>query len=575
MKAARTALSRRRLRLGDLLLKDGIITAEQLETALKEQKRTHSRLGEALARLKYVDEDQLVDAVTKQLDIARVDLGEYPLNPKLAMRLPEITARRLRAIVLAEQVDGYLVAMADPTNLLDEDELERQLGRPVHTAMARERDLLLALDRVYLRRAEIEGLAEELGQEIADTTPTDGDWEEQDASDALVSRLINSLLDEALRAGASDIHIEPDDEVLRVRLRIDGLLREQPVGQKQVAAALVSRLKLSGGLNIAERRLPQDGRFRVTVRGRTLDVRLSTLPTQYGETAVMRLLDQTQGLVNLEKLGMPAGMLERMRSIVQRPYGMLLVTGPTGSGKTTTLYAALNEINTAERKIITIEDPVEYRLPRINQVQIHPQIGLDFSRVLRTALRQDPDVILVGEMRDRETVEIGLRASITGHLVLSTLHTNDAPSTAVRLLDMGAPGYLIASALHAVIAQRLIRRLCQRCSKPHVPDARERVWMDTAAGQAGLDGEYRSPVGCNECNRTGYAGRIGVYELLELDPAVAEALRSGDTALFAAAVRASAAYRPLVRGALDHAARGLTSISEVLRVIGSDVHAGA
>ncbi len=574
MRAAKTVLSMKRLRLGELLIKAGILTEEQLERALKEQKRAKSRLGETLIKLQFVTEDQLIEAISKQLMIARVDLGDYPIDTKLAQKLPEIAARRLRALVLAEQVDGYLVAMADPTNLLEEDELERQLGRPVHTAIARERDLLLALDRVYLRRAEIEGLAQELGQEIDDSTPVDAGFADQDASDALVSRLINSLLEEAIMAGASDIHIEPDEDVLRIRQRVDGLLRELPVGQKQVAAALVSRLKLSAGLNIAERRLPQDGRFRVNVRGRTLDVRLSTMPTQFGETVVMRLLDQTQGLLDLEKLGMPEGMLARVRSILRRPYGMLLVTGPTGSGKSTTLYAALSELNSPDRKIITIEDPVEYRLPRINQVQIHPQIGLDFSRVLRTALRQDPDVILVGEMRDRETVEIGLRAAITGHVVLSTLHTNDAPSTAVRLLDMGAPGFLIANALQAVIAQRLIRRLCDRCAKPQPPTEREAAWLRSFAGDTALTGEYRAGSGCNHCNQTGYSGRIGIYELLEIDAALADALRTGEAPVFAAAVRACAGYRPLAHAALDQARRGLTGLGEVLRVVGSDVHDG-
>jgi MSHA biogenesis protein MshE len=477
----------------------------------------------------------------------------------------------LRALVLAEQVDGYLVAMADPTDLMAEDEIERQLGRPVHPAIVRERDLLRALDRIYLRQAQIAGLAEELGQEISDASVEGDDWSDADDSDALVSRLINSLLEEALRAGASDIHIEPGEDVLRIRFRVDGVLREQPVGQKQVAAALISRLKLSAGLNIAERRMPQDGRFRVTVRGRILDVRMSSLPTQHGETVVLRLLDQSTGLLDLGQLGLPGDITERLRRIIHRPNGMLLVTGPTGSGKSTTLYAALTELNSAERKIITIEDPVEYRLPRVNQVQIQPQINLDFSRVLRAALRQDPDIILVGEMRDRETVEIGLRAAITGHLVLSTLHTNDAPSTAVRLLDMGAPGYLIASALQAIVAQRLIRRLCERCSKPYSPDANERFWLESVVGSDAMDHQYRQAGGCNHCNQVGYSGRIGIYELLELDGDLRDALRNTDAMAFVRAASRVAGYRPLAAAAIDHARVGVTSLAEVLRVVGGDV----
>jgi MSHA biogenesis protein MshE len=564
---------RRRLRLGELLVNAGVLTPAQLDDALTEQKRGGGRLGETLIHMGLADEDQLVTAISEQLDVARVDLSDFKLDEKLVLKLPEIAARRMRALVLTEQVDGYLVAMADPTDLLAEDELERLLGRPVHAAIVRERDLAKALDRVYLRYAQIAGLAEELGQEIAESRGKDVDWSDSDDSDALVSRLINSLLEEAIRAGASDIHVEPGEDVLRVRFRVDGVLREQPVGQKDVAAALVSRLKLSAGLNIAERRLPQDGRFRVTVRGTLLDVRLSTMPTQHGETVVMRLLDQSSGLLDLGQLGMPDEIRQRIGSIIHRPNGMLLVTGPTGSGKSTTLYAALTELNSPERKIITIEDPVEYRLPRINQVQIQPQIGLDFSRVLRTALRQDPDIILVGEMRDRETVEIGLRASITGHLVLSTLHTNDAPSTAVRLLDMGAPGYLIASALQAIVAQRLIRRLCERCSKPHRPDAGEQSWLEGVIGGDAENREYRQAVGCNHCNQVGYSGRIGIYELLELNGELRDALRRDDAIAFIAATEQTPGYRPLTAAAMEHARQGVTSLSEVVRVVGADVAA--
>ena len=570
MTAAGAVRSRRRLRLGELLLNAGVLTPAQLDDALAEQKRSGSRLGETLIRMELADEDQLINAISEQLDIASVDLADFHLDQKLAQRLPEMTARRLRALVLADQVDGYLVGMADPTDLMAEDELERQLGRPVHPAIVRERDLLRALDRVYLRHAQIAGLAEELGQEIAESSADEVDWNDADDSDALVSRLINSLLEEAIRAGASDIHIEPGEDVLRIRFRVDGVLREQPVGQKQVAAALVSRLKLSAGLNIAEHRMPQDGRFRVTVRGKLLDVRMSSMPTQHGEAVVMRLLDQSSGLLDLGELGLPDDITAHLRRIINRPNGMLLVTGPTGSGKSTTLYAALTELNSPERKIITIEDPVEYRLSRVNQVQIQPQIGLDFSRVLRTALRQDPDVILVGEMRDRETAEIGLRAAITGHLVMSTLHTNDAPSTAVRLLDMGAPGYLIASALQAIVAQRLIRRLCDRCSKPHQPDAGERFWLESVAGGEAAGQPYRQAGGCNHCNHAGYSGRIGIYELLELNGDLRDALRRNDSQAFVDAAARAPGYRPLAAAAIDHARRGVTSLAEVLRVVGGD-----
>ena len=571
MSAPRVLRATKRRRLGELLIDSGVLTEEQLKQAIDEQVRSGCRLGEALKQLKLVDEDQLIAAISQQLDVPRIELADVHIDPELAHRLPEIAARRLRALVLSEQVDGYLVAMADPTDLLAEDELERQLGRPVHPAIVRERDLIRTLDRVYLGEAHIAGLAEELGQEIEESSFEDGHWSEADNSDALVSRLINSLLEEAMRAEASDIHIEPGEDVLRIRFRVDGVLREQPVGQKQVAGALVSRLKLSAGLNIAERRIPQDGRFRVTVRGKLVDVRLSTMPTQHGESVVMRLLDQSSGLLDLAELGLPEDIHTRVSAIIERPNGMLLVTGPTGSGKSTTLYAALSALNTAERKIITIEDPVEYRLPRVNQVQIKPQIDLDFSRVLRAALRQDPDVILVGEMRDRETVEIGLRAAITGHMVMSTLHTNDAPSTVVRLLDMGAPGYLIASSLQAIIAQRLIRRLCEKCRKPHKPAPAERFWLENTIGADAAAQDYYRGDGCNRCNHSGYAGRIGIYSLLELNGELRNALRRDDAIAFVDSVGNVPSYVPLHAAAVDHARRGITSLAEVLRVVGGDV----
>jgi MSHA biogenesis protein MshE len=303
------------------------------------------------------------------------------------------------------------------------------------------------------------------------------------------------------------------------------------------------------------------------VKGRSVDVRVSTMPIQFGESVVMRLLDQSSGILNLEKTGIPADLLQRLRNNIHKPHGMLLVTGPTGSGKTTTLYGALNELNTPEKKIITVEDPVEYHLTRVNQVQVKPKIGLNFSNVLRTALRQDPDIVLIGEMRDQETVEIGLRAAITGHLVLSTLHTNDAISTAIRLIDMGAEGYLVATALEAVIAQRLIRRICESCISDYQPNVHETAWLNNTAGDAD-DAQFKHGSGCPHCNNTGYSGRIGVFELLEIDNATADALRRGDTAEFARAARENPDFRSLAQNALDYARQGITTLEEVLRIAG-------
>lgn len=367
--------------------------------------------------------------------------------------------------------------MADPLDIFAYDELVRVLKQPIKQAVVRESELLNTLDLVYRRTDEIASLAEELEDELGDDAFDLADLSaESESADAPVVKLLQTLFEDAVQARSSDIHIEPDESVVRIRQRVDGgVLQEQVMKEKRVNAALVLRLKLMAGLNISEKRLPQDGRFNVRVKGRSIDVRVSTMPVQYGESVVMRLLDQSQGMLDLQGTGMPPHLLERFRKLIKKPpHGMILVTGPpTGSGKTTTLYGALTELNKPEVKIITAEDPVEYRLPRITQVQVNPKIGLEFANVLRASLRQDPDIILVGEMRDHETVEIGLRAAMTGHLVLSTLHTNDSISSAMRLIDMGgAEPFLVASSLLGVVAQRLVRRVCDNCKEPYQPPNR-------------------------------------------------------------------------------------------------------
>jgi MSHA biogenesis protein MshE len=338
--------------------------------------------------------------------------------------------------------------------------------------------------------------------------------------------------------------------------------------EKRIGAALVSRLKLMSGLDISERRLPQDGRFNIRVRGRSIDIRLSTMPLQYGESVVMRLLDQSGGLLRLEQIGMPEAILARFRNLIQRPHGLVLVTGPTGSGKTTTLYGALNALNDASKKIITVEDPVEYRLPRINQVQVQNRIDLSFAKVLRAALRQDPDVVMVGEMRDQETAQIGLRAAMTGHLVLSTLHTNDAVSTALRLLDMGAEGFVVGSSLLAILAQRLVRRICERCMEDDPLDPHKRSWLAAMVAPQARQQVFKRGAGCPRCHNTGYHGRIGIFELLHIDTALADALRRSDSAGFIELARRQAGFKPLALAAFDYACQGLTSMDEVLRVSG-------
>ena len=430
-----------KVRLGEILTQQSLLTDAQLQDALAEQRKSGRKLGRVFVEKGFVSEEQISTALARQLQVPYVNLKHFVIKPEVSMRLPETQARRFRALVLEDSGSTYRVAMADPTDLFAYDEVSRFLKRDIQLAVVTESALLQTIDRVYRRTDEISGLAEELGQEIGEGVDFAALGLATTVEDAPVVRLLQTVFEDAVGVRASDIHIEPQETRLIIRFRIDGMLHVQTETDTKIASALVLRLKLMSGLDISEKRLPQDGRFNVRVRNAQVDVRISTMPTQYGESVVMRLLNQSGGTLGLDRLGMPPQILARVRDVIHRSSGMILVTGPTGSGKTTTLYAALQEINSPDRKIITVEDPVEYRLPRINQVQVQDKIELTFGRILRSALRQDPDVILVGEMRDQETVEVGLRAAMTGHMVLSTLHTNDAISTPMRLLDMGAPRF--------------------------------------------------------------------------------------------------------------------------------------
>ncbi|MGB5540064.1 MAG: GspE/PulE family protein [Gammaproteobacteria bacterium] len=562
-------MQRVKVRLGDLLVEKKLISENQLQAALAEQKKSGRKLGRVLIDHGYVNEEAMLKILSAQIGIPYVDLQTFELNPQLVQRLPETDARRYRALILKETASGLLVALGDPTDIFNYDALVKALKCPVELAAVKETDLLTGIDRMYSGNDQLQSLASEVGRDMSDSTfDLDRLIAVSSKSDAPVVRLIQSVFDGAVKAHASDIHIEPDETVLRIRRRIDGILHEQIVDEKNITAAMVSRLKLMANADISERRLPQDGRFSVNVKDRQIDVRLSTIPTQHGEGVVMRLLDHSNSISTLEELGMPAALLRTFRRIIHKPHGLILVTGPTGSGKTTTLYSALHELNSPQRKIITIEDPVEYRMQRVNQVQVNNKVGLDFARVLRTALRLDPDILLLGEIRDHETGEIALRASLTGHLVLSTLHTNDAVSSAIRLMDMGLEGYLLASSVQAILAQRLIRRVCTHCSAPAELDANEQAWLHDQAGDT-LDGHaFHRGSGCNNCNHTGYSGRIGIYELLVMTPGLAEALRSEDQNAFQRAANEQPGYQPLVGNALDYARDGITSIEEVMRLCG-------
>jgi len=556
-----------KIRLGDLLVQQKIISQDQLQFALEQQKRSGRKLGRVLVDNAFVTEENISEALAKQLDIPYINLKYYNINLEQVRLLPENQARRFRAIVLEERNDVLLIGMADPTDLFAFDEIARIVKHDIDVAVVTEGQLLESIDRGYRRTEEITGLARELSENLGDTYVDFGTLTDTvGMEEAPVVKLLQTMFDDAAQIRASDIHIEPQESRLVIRFRIDGLLHLQMEADNKIAPTLVLRLKLMSGLDISEKRLPQDGRFRVRVREQGIDVRIATCPTQNGESVVMRLLRQDGGMASLDKLGMKPDMLKRFREIIRSSNGMVLVTGPTGSGKTTTLYAALAEINSIEQKIITVEDPVEYRLPGINQVQVNEKIDLTFSRVLRSALRQDPDVILIGEMRDAETAQIGLRAAMTGHLVFSALHTRDAAGTLFRLVDMGTPRFMVASSVQAVVAQRLLRHVCESCGEAHTPSPQESEWLKTE----GVPPEQWSGLlhgrGCSHCNGTGYRGRMGVYEMLEMGREMVEAAAHDSNTQFMQLAQQHLRGKTMLDHALEEMKLGHTSISEVMRI---------
>ena len=557
----------KRIRIGDLLVDQSLITEGQLKLALQEQKISGKKIGRVLVDMGMVLESELLGTLSSHLKIPFLEMKHFQLDQQLSANLDESYARRYRALVLSEKDGGYLLGMADPLDLVAQDEIHRITKKTIYPAIIRESELLATLDLVYRKHSEIQSIAVELDTELSESDFVLDDLAaDSDDSEAPVVRLLQSIMEDAVQVKASDIHIEPDEFGLRVRQRVDGVLQEQVMKERRIAAALILRLKIMSNLDISEKRLPQDGRFNIKVLNRSIDIRLSTLPTQWGESVVMRLLDQSEGILSMESLGMPLDIQEKFELHIERPHGLILVTGPTGSGKTTTLYAALNKLNTPERKIITAEDPIEYRLPRINQVQVNAKIDFNFSTILRSALRQDPDVMLIGEMRDQETVSIGIRAALTGHLVLSTLHTNDAVSSAMRLADMGVEPWLIASALRAIIAQRLVKRICSNCAVPRAPEPQQKIWLEQMyQGKNHEDLVFHKGNGCYRCNNTGYSGRIGVFEFLELDENMLKALRSGDNQAFNVAAKESGFVNMSYR-ALEYAIQGMTDLDEVFRI---------
>ena len=556
-----------KVRIGDLLILQKLISQDQLKLALEQQKRNGRKLGRVLVDNVFVTEEQISEALATQLHAPYINLKYYNLNADLVRLLPENQARRFRAVVLEARNNTLLIGMSDPTDLFAFDEITRIVKRDIDIAVVTETQLTDVINRAYRRTDEISGLARELSEDLGDAYIDFGKLTDNvGMEEAPVVKLLQSVFDDATQIRASDIHIEPQDKRLIIRFRIDGVLHLQTEADNKIAPALVLRLKLMSGLDISEKRLPQDGRFHVRVRERNVDVRIATCPTHYGESVVMRLLRQENGMAKLEDLGMPPDMLLRFREIIHRNSGMVLVTGPTGSGKTTTLYAALAEINTIEQKIITVEDPIEYRLAGTNQIQVNEKIDLTFSRVLRSVLRQDPDVILVGEMRDAETAQIGLRAAMTGHLVFSTLHTRDAASTLFRLIDMGTPRFMVASSVQAVIAQRLLRRVCESCTEPHIPSVREIRWLEVEKVTAPEWAGFKHGRGCSHCNGTGYRGRVGIYEMLEMNQAVSAAAAHDSVTDFMRIAHQQLQGKTILARALAQMLQGATTVAEVMRI---------
>jgi MSHA biogenesis protein MshE len=485
--------------------------------------------------------------------------------PDTVRKITEMQARRYRAIVLEDRSETLLIGLVDPTDLRAQDELAMALKRPIDVAMITNEQLVHTIDRIYRKTEQISEYAREVEREVevVDLAAMSAQITDEDAP---VVRLLQTVFDDAAKAHASDIHIEPQEKKLIVRFRIDGVLHVQAEADPRISSALVVRLKLMAGLDIAEKRLPQDGRIAMKTGSHKMDVRMSTMPTQYGESVVLRLLMQSTGPIDLPKSGMPPDIFKRFDKAIHRAHGIVLVTGPTGSGKTTTLYGALQRLNEPSVKILTCEDPVEYRIAGLNQVQVNEKIELGFARVLRSFLRQDPDILLVGEIRDAETASIATRAAMTGHLVLSTLHTNDAISTPGRLLDMGVPGYMVASTLLAVMAQRLVRVNCTYCLQPYTPTPDELEWVKHYLGADAAKHPYRSGRGCSRCNGIGFSGRMGVYEFLEMTEPLAAAVHAEDAPAFERAGREQMAGRSLGRNALDLVIEGKTTIDEAMKV---------
>ncbi len=540
--------------LGQILVEQGVVTEDTVNKALTYQKGKKMRVGEALIALGSCDEEAVTKALATQARLPYVDLRKGKISEEFTRLATREAVEQHRFIPLLEKAGKLVIAIDDPLRVFELDNLGFILNRDLAPALASPTSLRAKMREVY-------GIGEE--NTVAKLVGGNADSESEDAP---IIRMVQKMIETALQERASDIHVEPFADRIRVRFRIDGVLVERATHPPHLQGPLLSRLKIMAGMDIAEKRKPQDGRISAQVSGRDLDIRASILPGNHGETMVMRLLDQQRGLVSLEELGFDPGDYARFKSIIRRPNGIFLVTGPTGSGKTTTLYASLKELNRPDVKIITAEDPVEYQLQGVNQCQVRHQIGLSFAKILRAMLRQAPNIILVGEIRDRETAEIAIQAALTGHLVFSTLHTNDAPSALTRLVDMGVKPFLVSASVQAILAQRLVRMLCPHCKQPYQPEDSELKSVGLQRSQLPPHGLYR-PEGCPQCDMSGYRGRKGVYELLELDSGLRDLVFRGQPhSAIRERAKATGRMSTLLEDGVRKVVAGLTTIPEILRI---------
>jgi type IV pilus assembly protein PilB len=551
----------KKLRLGDMLVQAGVITNEQLKEALSQQRNSGKRLGEILLQGGYITQQDLTRVLESQLGIESINLKQTAVDAKTARMIPENLARR-HVVIPVQVVNGHLLlAMRDPLDQIAIQDVRLLVQFPVKPMLATSDDIINSIKRVFSQATAAKAANDYL--QVQDKLLEGLSDSQLDINSAPIVRLVNSILENAVRSGASDVHIEPDQDQMRVRIRVDGILRETLTTNMNTHSAVSSRVKVMAGLNISEKRVPQDGRIMLVVDNRDVDLRVSTMPTNHGEKIVMRILDRANFMVGKEFLGFSTNGVEKFNRLLQRPYGIILVTGPTGSGKTTTLYSMLAELNDAKKNIITLEDPIEYDMQGINQTQINLRAGLDFATGLRSMLRQDPDIVMVGEIRDPETAEISARAALTGHLVLSTLHTNDAPGAVARIVDMGVQPYLLSSSLVGIVAQRLVRKVCPECKQHYQADEREKRILKQPLDQPLTLARGK---GCDYCNQTGYKGRIGVFEIMEVTRELrllidkrspTDELR--DTAL-------SQGMIPLWEDARQKVLNGTTTLEEMVRV---------